>query len=399
MDDQTKCVQIPGVSSEGFASLTVPTYRASTIVYDTAKAFRRRSENFFDGYAYGLYGTPTTRVLEAQLATLDHATRAILVPSGLAAITLTNMALLRPGDEVLVPDSAYAPVRQVCRELLAPLGISARFYDPLLGADIAGHLTDATRLIWVESPGSLTMEIQDIPAIAAAGRARGVLTAADNTWATPLLFKPLDYGIDIAIQAASKYIIGHSDVLMGVLCTRDEALFRRLKTHSKLLGYGVSPDDCALAIRSLPTLSVRLHQSERSAAAIMNWLARQPELHQILHPSRPDHPGHNVWRRDFAGGAGVFSVLFKPMPEPALNALLDALRIFQIGASWGGAHSLVAPADPQPLRTARRWSYEGALVRFSIGLESPDDLIADLEHAFFVLRAACPMSLDDVAAE
>lgn len=399
MDETTKCVHVPGVSTDGFASLTVPAYRASTVVYDTAEAFRRRGENFFDGYAYGLYGTPTTKMLEAQLAGLDNATRAVLVPSGLAAITLVNLAFLKPGDEVLIPDTAYAPVREVCRELLAPLGIGTRFYDPLVGADIADLFSPATRLVWVESPGSLTMEVQDVPAITAAARSRGIVTAADNTWATSLLFKPLDHGVDIAMQAASKYIVGHSDVLMGVLCARDEAVYRRLKLHAKFLGYGVSPEDCALTIRSLATLPIRLRQSERSAALVMKWLASQPEVASILHPSVPTHPGHRIWQRDFAGGSGVFSVVFKPCPPLGLDAALDALRLFKIGASWGGAHSLVAPVDPRSVRTARPWLHEGALVRFSIGLEEPDDLIADLERAFLVLRACVPMSTTGQAAE
>jgi cystathionine beta-lyase len=289
-----------------------------------------------------------------------------------------------------MPDAFYGPARELAHRFLVPLGIGVDIYDPRLDGDIAEILTDKTRLIWVESPGSNTFEVQDVPAIVAAAQRHGVVVAADNTWGSHLLFKPLGHGVDIAMQALSKHAGGHGDLLMGSLATCDEALFRRLKDTMRLLGYGVSPDDCALCERGLKTMPIRMRQSADSAARVMAWLKRRPEVVRILHPSEPDHPGHAVWRRDFGGSAGVFGVVLRPAPREAQAAALKAMRHMQIGASWGGVHSLVAPSDPRKGRRFCDWLPDGTYWRLSIGIEDPEDIIADLDEALAVFAGRRP---------
>ncbi len=381
----TDHIHAPPPRPARFRALTRPIERASTVVFDDLAAFEARSEQLYDGFSYGLYGTPTSRGLEEHLAHLEGATRALVTPSGLAAIAIATFACAQGGDEVLMPDTFYGPAKEMARRILAPLGVDVVIYDPRLDAGTAELFTDRTRLIWVESPGSNTFEVQDVPAIVAAARARNVLVVADNTWASHLLFRPLEHGVDIAMQALSKHAGGHGDLLMGSLATRDEALFRRLKDTMRFLGYGVSPDDCALCERGLKTMPVRMRHSAESAARVMAWLKRQPQVARILHPSEPDQPGHAVWRRDFSGSAGVFGLVLKPARREAQAAALKAMRTIQIGASWGGVHSLVAPSDPRKGRSHCSWLPDGPYWRLSIGLEDADDIIADLDAALAVL--------------
>lgn len=388
MRDDTKHVTGTGADPAGFESVSLPVHRASTIVFPGLDEFERRGEQFYDGYAYGLYGTPTTRSLEATLADLEQGMRALVVPSGTAAIALATFTVMRPGKRLLMPDSMYGPAKAMAQKFLAAFGCETILYDPRAGID--AHLDERTALVWVESPGSATFEVQDVAAIAAEAHRAGALVAADNTWATPYLFKPLAHGCDIAMQALSKYASGHGDVLMGSLAVSDEALFRRLKDTARFLGYGVSGDDCALTLRGLATLPVRMRQSAASAAGLMNWLSTHPSVARVLHPSRPDHPGHTFWKRDFTGSAGVFAIVLKPADRARVVEAFKRLRVFRIGASWGGVTSLVAPSDPRAERMTLGWLPAGQLVRFSIGLEDIDDLKDDLEQFLAVLSANRP---------
>ncbi|MDK1374317.1 MULTISPECIES: PLP-dependent transferase [unclassified Sinorhizobium] len=377
MRDKTLCVKRPQVSHDGFASLAIPTYRASTIVFDSAEAYANRKYRGPDGYTYGLHGTPTSRTLEASLSQLEQGLRTVLVPSGQAAITIVFLSVLMPGDTVLIPDTAYPPVAGFCENHLKPRGINHRIYDPMIGAGIADLIDDSVRLVWTESPGSTTMEVQDIPAIVAAAKARGVLTGCDNTWATPLYFKPLAHGVDFSSQALTKYVGGHSDLLMGSISVKDIDLHRRLKDTMRMIGIGVSPDDCALALRGLETMGVRLAHSGRVAADFAKRIASRVPANLVLHPALPDCPGHRYWQRDFAGSSGVFSVIIPRYAEDALPSHLTAAKTFSIGASWGGTHSLLAPMTIT--RATDGNAHPGTILRISIGLEDERDLWADLE--------------------
>ncbi|MEC4589664.1 cystathionine beta-lyase [Nitrospirillum amazonense] len=390
MRDLSRCVVHPAVSHEGFASLSVPTYRASTIVFEDAQAYTNRKYRGPDGYTYGLHGTPTTRTLEAQLTALEQGERTVIVPSGQAGITIVFLSVLLPGDHVLIPDTAYPPCRGFCENYLKPRGIEYTVYDPLVGGGIAALIRDNTRLVWMESPGSTTMEFQDVPAIVAAAKARGVLTGCDNTWATPLLFKPLAHGVDFSSEALSKYVGGHSDLLMGSISVRDVALFRRLKDTMRMIGIGVSPDDCALALRGLETMGVRLGHVGRVATEFAQRLVDLPATERVLHPSLPTCPGHENWKRDFAGCSGVFSVVLRPEANPVIEEAFGVLKTFAIGASWGGTRSLVVPMAIKADRVATDWKDEGTILRISVGLEDPADLWADLEALFAALAAPVP---------
>lgn len=388
MHDLTRCVQHPEVSQEGYRSLAVPTHRASTIVYPDGESFAARGQRGFDGYTYGLHGTPTTRVLEAQLTALHNGVRTVLVPSGQMAASLVFLSVLLPGERVLIPDSAYGPVRSLCRDYLAPRGIEHLVYDPLIGAGIAELIDDRTRLVWVESPGSGSMEVQDIPAIAAAAHARGVLVGCDNTWCTPLLFKPLDHGCDFAVEALTKYVGGHSDLLLGSVTLRDMALRQKMKEVLRSLGIGVSPDEVSLALRGIETMGLRLAHVGRVSEDFAHRLQAHPLVERVLHPCLPSCPGHAIWARDIGGSGGVFSILLRPGAEAGLNPALTALQVFAIGASWGGTRSLIAPMALQGERSARPWTHDGAVLRISIGLEQEGELWADLQRLLDRLAAA-----------
>jgi cystathionine beta-lyase len=375
MQDSTRCVHRPAASLDGFDSLTVPTYRASTIVYDGPESFAKRRQRGLDGYMYGTHGTPTTRALEGQLTELQGGVRTVLLPSGLSAVTIVMLAVLLPGDRVLIPDNIYPPARAFCTNYLKPRGIDYAVYDPLIGAGIAELIDSRTKLVWIESPGSATMEVQDVPAMVKAAKQKGALVACDNTWATPLLFKPLAHGADFAVEALTKYVGGHSDLLMGSVTVADLGLRQRLKETINTIGISVSPDECQLALRGIQTMGVRLAHVGRVAEAFARRLQGEAPVARVLHPALPSCPGHDIWKRDFKGSSSLFSIVLKTGAEKNLDAALTGLKLFAIGASWGGTHSLVAPMAIE--RTARPWT-GGAVLRINIGLEDENDLWEEL---------------------
>ncbi len=392
MKSETRLLRAELASDEGFASLAVPVTRASTIVFPSSDAFERRYEHFYDGYTYGLYGTPTSRTLEARISELYAADHCLCLPSGQSATALALSALLKAGDRVLVTASAYGSTRTFCTEMLAAFGVEVVLYDPAIASDIGALLDDRTRMVVVESPGSNTMEIQDIPAIAHAAHASGVRVLADNTWASALCCNPLDLGADIVMEALSKHAGGHADVLLGALVTRDEALFRRMKDVSRLMGLGVSADDASLALRGLQTMPLRIEREGASALTLAHWLITRPEIARVLHPALTGDPGHHLWKRDFRGASGLFSIEPAPPYQECISAFVDALRIFRIGASWGSTQSIVTPQVPFRSNGAPG-SASTKLIRFSIGLEPVEDLQADIEAALAVLSASTTHSV------
>ena len=356
-----------------------PVFRASTILYPDVATFEGPRQ--LRGVYYGRGGTPTTFALEDAIAALEGAAGAVISSSGKTAIAQALMSFLKAGDHLLVTDSAYAPTRQLCDRVLARFGIETTYYDPLIGAGIARLIRPETRVIFMESPGSLTFEVQDVPAITAVARANGVLTMLDNTWATPLYFKGLAHGVDVVLHAATKYICGHSDVMMGVAATGEE-LHAQLRHGMQDLGAFCSPDDCYQGLKGLRTLSVRLARHQATALELARWLQTRPEVERVLHPALPDDPGHALWQRDFSGASGLFGVLLKPCPAAAWHALVNGLEHFGLGASWGGYESLIMPNHPERYRTATPWDTSLPSLRIHAGLEDPGDLIADLEAGF-----------------
>lgn len=358
-----------------------PVWRASTILFDSVADLRAGVKASNERLYYGRRGTPTQWSLADALTELEPgAAGTMLYPSGVAAIAGALLSVLKAGDELLMVDSAYDPTRAFCTHVLAPMGITTRYYDPLIGAAIADLFTDRTRAIFLECPGSLTMEVQDVPAIVAAAKARGIVTMLDNTWATPLFFPAIEKGVDFSILACTKYIAGHSDLMMGsVTATADH--FDTLRRTAQLHGQCVSPDDAYLAARGLRTLGVRLKAHEENGLAVARWLKDRPEIARVLHPAFEDCPGHEYWRRDFKGASGLFSFVLNGGDDAARARLIDALEHFGIGFSWGGYESLALPVDPASIRTATKWTAEGPLVRLHIGLEDPADLIEDLAQA------------------
>jgi len=355
-----------------------PVWRASTILFDSVGEMRAAVRKPDEGLYYGRRGTPTQWSLAEALTELEPgAEGTLLYPSGVAAVTSVLLSLLSPGDELLMVDSAYEPTRAICNGLLKRFGVSTRYYDPLVGAGIADLIGDKTRVVFLESPGSLTFEVQDISAICAAAKARGLTTVLDNSWATPLFFPAIGRGVDISILACTKYIVGHSDVMMGS-ATAGPGHYAALRKTAMALGQCVGPDDAYLAARGLRTLGVRLRQHEEGALTVARWLAEQPQIARVLHPALASCPGHDLWRRDFAGSSGLFSIVLNGGDDAARAALIDGLELFGIGFSWGGYESLALPIDPAGLRTATAWQAEGPAIRFHIGIEDPADLIADL---------------------
>ena len=355
-----------------------PVWRASTILFDDVEAMREAGAGRFGTLHYGRSGTPTQWALAEALTELEPgAAGTRLFPSGVAAISIALMTVLRPGDELLMVDSTYAPTRAFCDGVLARQDITTRYYDPLIGAGIADLIGEKTRAIFLESPGSLTFEVQDVPAICAVARERGIATLLDNTWATPLLFPAIAAGVDLTILSCTKYVVGHSDVMLGSVTT-NEAHWKALEQTSRAFGQHVSPDDAWLAARGLRTMGVRLRQHEESGLKVARWLGDQPQVARVLHPALPGCPGHEHWTRDFKGASGLFSFILKGGDEAARARLIDGLDHFGIGYSWGGYESLALPVDPEKLRTATAVDQEGPMVRLHIGLEDPDDLIADL---------------------
>jgi cystathionine beta-lyase len=366
-----------------------PVYRTATVLFPSMAELEASYAHRLDpGHLhYGRYGTPTTFALESTLAELEGAYGAIAVSSGLGAIATTFMALVAAGDHVLVPDSVYFPTRSFCDQVLARLGVEVTYYDPLIGASIAALLRPHTRLVFLESPGSLTFEVQDVPAIASAARAAGVLTAMDNTWATPVYFQPLAHGVDVCIHSATKYLSGHADAMLGILAS-GEALYGRLKAAAFHFGQCPGADEAYLTLRGLRTLPVRLRRHHAGGLEVARWLQGRKEVARVLHPALPGDPGHALWRRDFGGACGLFGVLLHAVPAHTLPAMLDHLELFGMGYSWGGFESLVIPAHPERIRTATCWHAEGPLLRLHVGLEDPADLIADLEAGFARLGRA-----------
>jgi cysteine-S-conjugate beta-lyase len=360
--------------------VNTPVWRASTILYDDVAQLRANGgRDTHHKLFYGRRGTPTQWSLAEALTELEPGAEAtLLYPSGVAALSSVLLALLSPGDHLLVPDSAYDPTRNFANGMLKRLGVATTFYDPLIGAGLAGLCQDNTTVILLESPGSLTFEVQDIPAIVEVAKARGIATVLDNTWATPLLLPAIAMGVDYTMLACTKYVVGHSDVMLGSV-TAAEGKYARLRDASYQLGQMASPDDAWLGARGLRTMAVRLRQHGESALRIAQWLKAQPDVARVLHPAFPDCPGHDLFVRDFKGASGLFSFVLRGGDEAARAALIDGLAHFGIGYSWGGYESLAIPADPQNIRTVTPWQAEGPLVRLQIGLEDPDDLIADLE--------------------
>jgi cystathionine beta-lyase len=360
-------------------------FKASTVIFPDTRALRSRTYTAKTGYTYGLRGTPTTYLLEERLAALEGGQFCILSPSGLAAITNVNLGLLQQGDELLLPANVYGPSNDMAVNVLSRWGIGHQFYDPMNPADLAAKVGPRTRLVWLEAPGSVTMEFPDLPALVAAAKAGGagpgVIVALDNTWGAGLAFRAFDLGIDIVMQALTKYPSGGADVLMGSVVTRDEALhLKMLKLHGQL-GIGVAANDAEFILKGLPTIALRYHAHDQAARQLAGWLAGQPAVHQVLHPALPGAPGHAHWAATCSAAAGLFSVLLDPALTTAqVDTFVDALRLFKIGFSWGGPVSLVVPYDLDSMRTDRA-ALPGHLVRFSIGLEAVADLQADLAQA------------------
>lgn len=360
------------------SSVNPPVYRASTYVFDTVSEMAEAARNNLRGGFYGRSGTPTSDAFEDAVAELSGAYRAIAASSGVAGIMGVLTGLLSAGDHVLIPDSVYDIVRRSCDRLLSRMGIKYSYYDPAVGAGIEAELRPNTRLIYMESPGSGTFDLQDVPAIVAVARRRGIRTAIDNTWATPLLFRPLDLGVDAVVEAATKYMVGHSDAMLGVIAT-NEACYLPIRHAVLDMGACAGTEEVNLGLRGLRTLRVRLDRHQASALDVANWLRGRPGIARVLHPALPDFPGHDIWKRDFDGSSGLFSVELEPVPQATVDAFIDALSLFKIGFSWGGYESLVLQAHPERRKVAV-WT-GGPVVRFNIGLEDPADLKADLATA------------------
>jgi cystathionine beta-lyase len=381
----TRLVHSEFTPPEGFAALTTPIHHASTVVFPDMASTRARSGH--DAYTYGLHATPTSLELMRQIAALEGGHRTLLVPSGLAAIAVVDLAFLKSGDHVLIPDNVYRPNRELAHRLLEGLGISSSYYDPLAGADIGAAIRPNTRLLWLEAPGSISMEVPDVPALVAAARARGVTTAIDNTWSAGVYFRAFEKGIDISVQAVTKYIGGHSDMLMGSVTAAGAELFDKVAAVRRMLGLGVGPDDVFLALRGMPTMLTRLKAHETAALRVAAWLRDRPEVTQVLHPAFPDCPGHEYWKRDFSGSSGLFTfVVDARYTADSVDAMIDGLRWFRIGYSWGGVASLAMAYRRETLFGGRARAGSGHLVRLSIGLEAAEDLIADLEEGLGRLR-------------
>jgi cysteine-S-conjugate beta-lyase len=382
---ETRVVTAGRDSASYYGFVNPPVYHASTVLYPSAEDFVAHRAR----YQYGRRGTPTTEALELAVQELEgpQCAGVALLPSGLAAISAALLSVARAGDHILVSDSVYGPTRSFCDQILTRLGVATTYYDPLIGASIAGLMQAKTRVVFVESPGSLSFEMQDIAAIAAAAHGKGALVLMDNTWATPLYFRALDFGVDLSIHAGTKYFGGHSDVMLGTVAA-NSATVADLKNYVRLSGLCVGPDDVYLGLRGLRTLAVRLERHYRSGIAVARWLEQRPEVLRVIHPAFESHPGHALWKRDFVGASGLFSIVLKPVPQTAVYALLDTLELFGIGSSWGGFESLAIPFDCSGVRTATRWAPGGPTVRFHIGLEAVEDLIADLERGFAALEVA-----------
>ena len=374
-------------SHHGFVN--PPLYRGSTILFPTMAALEEALGNKYahEVIAYARYGTPTSRAFEQAMADLEGGHAGVVTSSGLSAITVTLMAFAAAGDHILVPDSVYQPARLFCTETLARFGVETTFYDPLAGSDIDALVRPGTRLIYLESPGSLTLEIQDIPAIVGVARRHGIVTVIDNTWASPMFCQPLQLGVDVVVHAATKYILGHADAMLGVIVA-GAGTFDVVKRSAIRVGQCAGPDDVYLGLRGLRTLAGRMEQHQQHALELARWLQQRAEVGRVIHPALPDDPGHEIWKRDFSGSSGLFSFVLRPVPKSAVAAMLDGMTLFAMGASWGGFESLLIPVYPDQSRITTPGRQAGPMLRMHAGLEHVDDLIADLTAGFARLNAA-----------
>jgi cystathionine beta-lyase len=382
MGSRTRLVHAGRQPFENFGFVNTPIYRGSTVLAPDMESLQARKARFI----YGTKGTPTTEALENAWSEIAGAAGTVLTPSGLSAITVAILSVVKAGDHILVTDSVYRPTRNFCDTVLSRLGVETTYYDPLVGGAIGEMMRPNTRVVFVEAPGSQSFEMQDIPAIAEVAHARGACVIMDNTWATPLFFPPHQRGVDLAVEAGTKYLSGHSDLLLGMVSATDE-YWQRLRDTFDAFAMCAGAEDVFLGLRGLRTMELRLREAERQGLALANWLASRPEVSRVLHPALPGHPGHAIWSRDFSGSSGLFSAILKPASREAVAAMLDHLELFGLGYSWGGYESLVIPFDCRTYRSATRWDPEGPALRFSVGLEDIEDLQADLDRGFARLRA------------
>ena len=374
---ETRLAHLGSSPFENHGFVNPPLYRGSTILFPTMEAYTSRAQD----YTYGRRGTPTIRALESAITEFEGGAHSVLTASGLSACAVGLLSVVSTGGHVLVTDSVYQPSRKICEGILKRLGVKATYFDPAIAGGIAELIQDNTQLIYTESPGSQTFEIQDLPAIAKAAHDHDVPVLTDNTWATPLYCNPLALGADMVVHAGTKYFSGHSDANLGSV-TSTEALSVQLRQTHGDLGQCPGPEDTQLCLRGLRTLAVRLERHGKSALEMADWLAGRPEVARVIHPAREDHPQHQIWKRDFRGASGLFSIILKACPDNAVAAMLDGLKLFGMGSSWGGYESLVIPFDPASYRTATQWKAEGPALRFHIGLENVEDLKADLDAGF-----------------
>ncbi|WP_175957241.1 cystathionine beta-lyase [Burkholderia sp. BCC0405] len=378
----------PPLPPQPFRSLSPAVMRASTVVFDSLDDFARRKERQPDGYSYGITGTPTARELERRIAALEGGAHCVLAPSGQAALMTAVMGFIRAGDHLLVSAACYGALKSFAQKWLALFAVDVEQYEPTIGADIERHMKPNTRMICMESPGTVTMEMPDVPAIVEVARRHGVMTMMDNTWASPLAFRPLEHGVDLSIEAATKLFGGHSDLLLGSISMNDFGYYETLRETQSVLGQQASPDDCFLVLRGLETLKVRFDAQSAAALRVAQFLESHPAVRKVLFPALPSDAGHAIWKRDFSGNGCLFSLMLEPAPEAAFTAFFDALRHFAIGASWGGVHSLAA-YYPATLQAYRQYPLtDQPIVRLSIGLESPDLLIDDLRAALAAFTGA-----------
>lgn len=381
LHDETQLAHAGRDPGQHKGMVNTPVYRTSTVIFPTLASYEARKGQGDKFVRYGRHGTPTTYAFEEAVAQLEGGYMTSAVPNGLAAIVASLMAFVKPGSHILMPDSAYTPARRFCEGRLRQLGVETEFYLPEEGAALGQRMRENTAAVYCESPGSGTFEIQDIPAIAAQAHARGIPVIADNTWATPYFFKPFEHGVDVSIHAATKYIGGHSDIMLGVVTT-NEKYWKPVHQAVDDLGYSVSADDCYQALRGLRTLGVRLRQQMANSLDVAHWLQEQDAVVRVAYPALPDDPGYALWKRDFRGAASLFAVYLRPMSNATLETFVDSLKLFGIGSSWGGYESLINVVKAESSRTAAPFVAEGPVVRLHIGLESSEDLIADLSQAF-----------------
>jgi len=367
--------------------VNTPVFRTSTVLFPDLESYEARGGDDYKKVRYGQLGTPTTFALEEAVAKMEGGHAAVALPSGLAAIAAALCAYVKSGDHLLVPDPVYLPTRNFCDRHLKGFGVETEYYDPLIGAGIEKLMRRNTTAVLCEAPGSLSFEMQDIPAIAAVAHKRGIPVLADTTWGTPYFFRSFEKGVDVSIHAATKYIAGHSDVVMGIIVTSEQHWLTVRKTVAEY-GYGVSPDDCYLALRGFRTIGVRMKQQMENAIKVARWLQLRPQVKRVLYPALESDPGHALWKRDFTGAASLFSFVMQPATDKQVAAFVNALQLFGIGSSWGGFESLAIVARIERYRTATKWDPGGPTIRLHIGLEDPDDLIADLERGFASMQNA-----------